>query len=144
MLLQARHHTTWSLRRGIRDDGQFTNITWTEMANTSGFIGGLFDWNVDLGVFASGSETYRFRIRILTEEIYCVHHLNMVQTQTAQSIQLVHRHSRPRFTFLRVNSNNNWRNVFDDSWASPKLDQDFRLTVRDIPTAPESAVCMFG
>ena len=49
-------------KRGFEIDGQFTNITWTEMANTSGFIGGLFDWNVDLGVFASGSETYRFRI----------------------------------------------------------------------------------
>ena len=48
--------------KGIEIDGEFTNITWTEIANTSGFIGGSIDWNVDLGLFASGSDTYRFRI----------------------------------------------------------------------------------
>ena len=30
--------------------------------------------------------------------------------------------------------------VFDDSWATPKLLQDFRLTISDVPTPPESAV----
>ena len=39
-----------------------------------------------------------------------------------------------------INSDDNWRNVFDDSWATPKLQQDFRVTVSDIPTPPESAV----
>ena len=48
--------------RGLEIDGEFTNITWTEIANTSGFIDGLIDWNVNLGLFASGSETYRFRM----------------------------------------------------------------------------------
>ena len=36
--------------------------------------------------------------------------------------------------------NSDWRNVNDDSWASPKLSQDFRLTISDVPTPPESAV----
>ena len=73
-------------KRGFEIDGQFTNITWTEMANTSGFIGGLFDWNVDLGVFASGSETYRFRITNYNGgDILCPPEYG--QIQTANSIQ---------------------------------------------------------
>ena len=39
-----------------------------------------------------------------------------------------------------INLDDNWRPVYDDSWATPKLQQDFRLTVSDIPTPPESAV----
>ena len=39
-----------------------------------------------------------------------------------------------------INSDDNWRQVFDDSWATPKLSQDFRFTVSDIPTPPETGV----
>ena len=48
--------------RGIEIDGESTNVTWTEIANRSGAIYGYFDWTVNLGLFASGSETYRFRV----------------------------------------------------------------------------------
>ena len=58
--------------RGIEIDGEFTNITWTEIANTSGFIDGDIDWIVDLGMFASGSETYRFRMTNMKEETFYV------------------------------------------------------------------------
>ena len=43
-----------------------------------------------------------------------------------------------------INSDDNWRSVFDDSWATPKLQQDFRLTISDVPTPPESAVLRMG
>ena len=33
-----------------------------------------------------------------------------------------------------VNSDDNWRAIYDDSWATPKLLQDFRLVISDVPT----------
>ena len=33
---------------------------------------------------------------------------------------------------------------FDDSWATPKLLQDFRLTISDVPTPPESGTACLG
>ena len=35
--------------RGVEIDGEFTNITWTEIANRTGFIGGTIDWNINSG-----------------------------------------------------------------------------------------------
>ena len=137
--------------RGLEIDGEFTNITWTEIANTSGFIDGLFDWNVNLGLFASGSETYRFRLTnyeggdILCPpaeygpDSDCAIQFNLsidILSPNLLSFELYKRASGEG----DINSDDNWRNVFDDSWATPKLQQDFRVTVSDIPTPPESAV----
>ena len=137
--------------RGLEIDGEFTNITWTEIANTSGFIDGLIDWNVNLGLFASGSETYRFRVTnyeggdiICPSAEYspdsdCGIQFNLsidILNPNLLSFELYKRTSGEG----DINSDDNWRTVYDDSWATPKLLQDFRLTVSDVPTPPESAV----
>ena len=137
--------------KGFEIDGQFTNITWTEIANSSGFIGGLFEWNVNLGMFASGLETYRFRITnydggdILcppsefSPDSDCAIQFNLsidILNPNLLSLELYKRNSGEG----NPNLDENWRSVFDDSWATPKLQQDFRVTVSDIPIPPESAV----
>jgi hypothetical protein len=137
--------------RGTEIDGQFSNITWTEIANTSGFIGGSIDWNVNLGLFASGSDTYRFRItnydggEVLCPPVEygpdsdCGIQFNLsvdILSPNLLSFELYKRSSGVG----DINSDDNWRDVFDDSWATPKLQQDFRVTVSDVPTPPESAV----
>ena len=137
--------------RGIEIDGEFTNITWTEIANRSGAIYGYFDWNVNLGLFASGSETYRFRVAgydggdVLcppaeySPDSDCGIQFNLsidILDPNLLSFELYKRNSGEG----DINSDDNWRSVFDDSWATPKLLQDFRLTISDVPTPPESAV----
>ena len=137
--------------RGFETDGEFTNITWTEVANTSGFIDGMFDWNVNLGLFASGADTYRIRLSnydggdILCPPVEyqpdtdCGIQFNLeidILDPNLLSFELYKRNSGEG----DINLDDNWRPVYDDSWATPKLQQDFRLTVSDIPTPPESAV----
>ena len=137
--------------RGIEIDGEFTNVTWTEIANRSGAIYGYFDWNVNLGLFASGSETYRFRVTgydggdvLCPPAEYgpdsdCGIQFNLsidILNPNLLSFELYKRNSGEG----DINSDDNWRSVFDDSWATPKLLQDFRLTISDVPNAPESAV----
>ncbi|MDA8546048.1 hypothetical protein N9K60_04605 [Candidatus Poseidoniales archaeon] len=137
--------------RGLEIDGAFTNITWTEIANRSGVINGYFDWNVNLGLFASGSETYRFRMvgyeggDIICPPLQyspdsdCGIQFNLsidILDPNLKSVELYKRNSGEG----DINSDDNWRQVFDDSWATPKLSQDFRFTVSDIPTPPESGV----
>lgn len=137
--------------RGIEIDGEFTNITWTEIANRSGAIGGNFDWNVNLGLFASGLETYRFRAAgyeggdtlcppaEYNPDSDCGIQFNLsidILDPNLLSFELYKRNSGEG----DVNSDDNWRPVYDDSWATPKLLQDFRLAISDVPTPPESAV----
>ena len=137
--------------RGIEVDGEFTNVTWTEIANRSGVISGYFDWNVNLGLFASGLETYRFRVSgydggdtlcpptEYNPDSDCGIQFNLsidILDPNLLSFELYKRNSGEG----DVNSDDNWRSVFDDSWATPKLLQDFRLTISDVPTPPESAV----
>ncbi len=137
--------------RGIEVDGEFTNVTWTEIANRSGVISGYFDWNVNLGLFASGLETYRFRVTgydggdtlcpptEYNPDSDCGIQFNLsidILDPNLLSFELYKRNSGEG----DVNSDDNWRSVFDDSWATPKLLQDFRLTISDVPTPPESAV----
>ena len=138
-------------KRGLEIDGEFTNITWTEIANRSGAIGGYYDWNVNLGLFASGLETFRFRAAgydggdtlcppaEYNPDSDCGIQFNLsidILNPNLLSFELYKRNSGEG----DVNSDENWRTVFDDSWATPKILQDFRLTISDIPTPPESAV----
>ncbi|MEC7255168.1 MAG: hypothetical protein VXV76_01005 [Candidatus Thermoplasmatota archaeon] len=137
--------------RGIEIDGEFTNVTWTEIANRSGTIGGYFDWNVNLGLFASGLETYRFRATgydggdtlcppvEYNPDSDCAIQFNMsidILDPNLISFELYKRNSGEG----DINSDDNWRSVYDDSWATPKLQQDFRLEIGDVPTPPETAV----
>ena len=137
--------------RGIEIDGEFTNITWTEIANTSGFIDGDIDWIVDLGMFASGSETYRFRMTNYEGgDILCppaeYNPDSDCGIQFNLSIDILNPNLLSFELYKRaagegdINSDDNWRVVYDDSWATPKLQQDFRFAVSDVPIPPESAV----
>ena len=131
--------------RGVEIDGEFTNITWTEIANRSGFIGGLIDWNINLGLFASGSETYRFRITNFDGgDVLCPPEEYSPDLDCAIQFALSVDILEPNLVSFELRKddavNSDWRNVYDDSWASPRLSQEFRLTVSDIPTPPESAV----
>ena len=137
--------------RGLEIDGAFTNITWTEIANRSGVINGYFDWNVNLGLFVTGLETYRFRMvgyeggdiicppSEYSPDADCGIQFNLsidILDPNLKSVELYKRNSGEG----DINSDDNWRQVFDDSWATPKLSQDFRFTVSDIPTPPETGV----
>ena len=133
--------------RSVEIDGEFTNITWTEIANSTGFIGGMFDWNVDLGLFASGSETYRFRVTNFDGgDVLCPPVEYAPDSDCGIQFDLSVDILDPNLVSFELkkeeglNSDDNWRYVYDDSWASPKLSQEFRLTVSDVPTSPESAV----
>ena len=137
--------------RGIEIDGEFTNVTWTEIANRSGAIYGYFEWNVNLGLFASGAETYRFRVagydggdvlcppNEYNPDSDCGIQFNLsidILDPNLLSFELY----KLDFNQGDINSDENWRLVFDDSWATPKQNQDFRITISDVPTPPESAV----
>ena len=137
--------------RGLEIDGGFTNITWTEIANRSGVIAGYFDWNVDLGLFASGSSTYRLKLSNYEGgDIVCPDSsLNLDSDCGIQfnlSIDILNPNLISFELYKRghgigdINSDDNWRELFDDSWAKPKLIQDFRFNVNDIPVGPDSAV----
>ena len=131
--------------RGVEIDGEFTNITWTEIANRTGFIGGMIDWDVNLGMFASGSDTYRFKITDYDGgDVLCPPTEYNPDLDCAIQFDLSVDILDPNLISFELrkgeNINSDWRNVYDDSWASPKLSQEFRLTVSDLPTPPESAV----
>ena len=131
--------------RGVEIDGEFTNITWTEIANRTGFIGGAIDWNINLGLFASGSETYRFKITNFDGgDVLCPPAEYNPDLDCAIQFDLSVDILDPNLISFELrkeeNINSDWRYVYDDSWASPKLSQEFRLTVSDLPTPPESAV----
>ncbi len=133
--------------RGFEVDGEFTNITWTEIANSTGFIGGMFDWNVNLGLFTSGSEAYRFRVtNFQGGDVLCPPSEYAPDLDCGIQFDLTVDILHPNLVSFElkkeeaINSEDNWRQVNDDSWASPKLSQEFRLTVSDVPTPPESAV----
>ena len=67
---------------GLEIDGEFTNITWTEIANRSGAIGGYYDWNVNLGLFASAWRLSASEPQDMTVETHCVRQQNTILIQT--------------------------------------------------------------
>jgi len=137
--------------RGFETDGQTTNITWTEIANRSGFIGGQFDWDVNLGTFASGTEVYRFRLTGYEGgDIVCASESSTIDsdcgTQFNLSIDILDPNLISMELYKRdsgqgdVTNDDNWRQIYDESWATPKLEQDFRFTISDLPLPPSYAV----
>ena len=137
--------------KNIQLDGEFANISWLEIANRSGVIGGNIDWTIDLGVFASGNETYRFRMKdysngdlLCPDSIYypdsdCAIQFNVtmdILDPNLLGIQLYKRYSGEGNPSL----DENWRNLYDESWAAPRVSQDFRIIASDLPTPPATAV----
>ncbi len=137
-------------KRIIELDGENTNISWIETHNRSGVIGGNLDWLVDLGMFASGNETYRFRMSDYSNgntvcpdsqhnpDADCAIQFNVtmdILEPNLLGIQLYKRYSGEGDPTL----DENWRNLYDDSWATPKQSQDFRIIASDLPNPPETA-----
>ncbi|HII58234.1 MAG TPA: hypothetical protein HA328_04735 [Candidatus Poseidoniaceae archaeon] len=138
-------------KRTIEADGEFANITWIETANKTGLIYGILDWTVDLGAFNVGSNTYRLRIGgydggdvICTNAAYnpdsdCGLQFNLTVDILDPQLFTFDLYKLPKGTG-DLNSDNNWRSIYDDSWAVPKIQQEFRLIVGDVPNPPDSAV----
>ena len=135
----------------IELDGEFANVSWDEIANRSGVIDGIIDWTIDLGIFASGNETYRFRMKdysngdlLCPDSNYepdqdCAIQFNVtmdILDPNLLGIQLYKRYSGEG----NPNLDENWRNLYDESWAAPRVSQDFRIIASDLPTPPASAV----
>ena len=137
--------------KSVQLDGEFANVSWNEIANRSGVIGGVIDWTIDLGVFASGNETYRFRMKdysngdlLCPASSYqpdqdCAIQFNVtmdILDPNLLGIQLYKRYSGEG----NPNLDENWRNLYDESWAAPRVSQDFRIIASDLPTPPATAV----
>ena len=137
--------------KSVELDGEFANVSWNEIANRSGVIDGIIDWTIDLGVFASGNETYRFRMKdylngdlLCPDSSYspdedCSIQFNVtmdILDPNLLGIQLYKRYSGEGDPSL----DENWRNLYDESWAAPRVSQDFRIIASDLPTPPASAV----
>ena len=138
-------------KRTIEIDGEFTNITWIETANKTGLIYGILDWSVNLGAFNVGSNTYRLRIGGYDGgDVVCTNAAFNPDSDCGLQFNLTVDILNPQlFSFDLyklptgtgdVNSDNNWRPIYDDSWAIPKIQQEFRLIIGDVPNPPNSAV----
>ena len=139
--------------RGLETDGENTNITWTEIANRTGVIAGEYDWTVNLGLFASGEETYRFRMTgydggdmICPGSEYnpdgdCGIRFNVSIDQLDPNLIAIQLYEGPDGSNPNLPENSDkWTTIYDDSWAPPKLTQQFRIVATDNPTPPASAV----
>ena len=125
-------------KRTIEVDGEFTNITWIETANKTGLIYGILDWTVNLGAFNVGSNTYRLRIGgydggdvICTNAAYnpdsdCGLQFNLTVDILDPQLFSFDLYKLPTGTG-DINSDDNWRQIYDDSWAIPKIQQEFSV-----------------
>ena len=137
-------------RKIIELDGENTNISWEETAIRSGVINGDLDWTIDLGMFASGNDTYRFRIAdysngdtLCPDSSYqpdtdCGIQFNVsidILEPNLLGVQLYKRYAGEG----NPNLDENWRNLYDESWAEPRVSQNFRIIANDLPTPPATA-----
>ena len=138
-------------KRTIEVDGEFSNITWIETANKTGLIYGILDWSVNLGAFNVGSNTYRLRIGGYDGgDVICTNAAFNPDSDCGLQFNLTVDILNPQlFSFDLyklptgtgdINSDDNWRPIYDDSWAIPKIQQEFRLVIGDVPNPPNSAV----
>mgnify|MGYP004227407285 FL=1 len=137
-------------RKIIELDGENTNISWEETAIRSGVINGDVDWTIDLGIFASGNDTYRFRIAdysngdtLCPDSSYnpdseCGIQFNVsidILEPNLLGVQLYKRYAGEG----DPNLDENWRNLYDESWAEPRVSQNFRIIANDLPLPPATA-----
>ena len=60
----------------VNNTGGNISLEWIEIDNKSGTIGGDFNWDVDLGLGAAGTEIMRVRLVDTKEEIHYVLQVN--------------------------------------------------------------------
>ncbi|HJL59719.1 MAG TPA: hypothetical protein QF621_05150, partial [Candidatus Thalassarchaeaceae archaeon] len=125
------------------------NVTqeWVEVVNTTGSIGGDFNWEVDLGITAAGEATYRFMVIDYTggdtlcpaspiiSDVDCGIPFNLsIDTYSPTLVNL----SVLNAANLDPTIWSNWRPLVDDTWVLPTNQQKVRAVAQDIPTPPSS------
>ena len=128
-------------------DPQNITYTWIEVDNASGPIGGDFDWLVDLGEDAAGTEEYRFRMAWYTGgDTLCPPGEYFPGPECEIQFQLTIDTYSPSLNDTQVwdgsaapgNAGGYWRPLYDDTWVSPSQTQWFKFTAQDIPDPPET------
>ncbi len=120
---------------------------WLEVSNTTGVIGGNFDWAVDLGITAAGQATYRFMLdgyeggdtlcppSPIVSDSDCAIPFNLsIDTYSPTLVNI---------SILKASNYDptiwsNWRNLVDDTWVLPSSQQKVRVIAQDIPAPPSS------
>jgi len=138
----------FSLQRwDINTSGGNVTSQWVDVKNTTGVIGGNFNWEVDLGETIAGTETYRFFITNYTggdtlcppssipHQPDCSIHFNLsidTYSPTLVNISVLKAANYDPLIW------SNWRILVDDTWVLPTNQQKVRVIAQDLPTPPES------
>jgi len=124
---------------------------WVEVSNSTGIIGGNFNWEVNLGITAAGQATYRFMLDgyeggdtlcpptpIVSDEDCAIPFNLSIDTFSPSLVNIsVLKSSNYDPTIW-----SNWRGLVDDTWVLPNSQQKVRVLAQDIP-APPSTLDMF-
>ena len=120
---------------------------WVEVTNTTGVIGGDFDWAINLGATAAGQATYRFMIdgyeggdtlcppAPIVSDSDCAIPFNLsidTYSPTLVNISVLKAANFDQTIWT------NWRSLVDDTWVLPSAQQKVRVLAQDIPTPPSS------
>ena len=138
-------------RKVIELDGENTTVSWVETAIRSGVINGDLDWTIDLGTFASGNDTYRYRIINYTNgDSLCTNSNYQYDQDCAIQFNVSIDILEPNLLSIQLykeyagqgdpNDDNNWRTLYQDSWAEPRITQNFRIIANDLPIPPATAI----
>ena len=134
-----------------RWDVQTINSTlvteWVEISNTTGVIGGDFDWAVDLGMTAAGQSTYRFMLDgYVGGDTLCPPSPIVSDSECGIPFNLsIDTYSPTLVNISILKASNydptiwsNWRSLVDDTWVLPSAQQKVRVISQDIPAPPSS------
>ena len=114
-------------------------INWTEIANISGPIGGDFNWNVDLGFDAAGTESYRLNISGYNGgDTLCVNQEWDSDGDCYIDFNISIDNYAPRITDVQVKRGTLWEALNDNTWIPPNSAQRFEFSAQDIPNPPQS------
>ena len=136
------------LERLIINNTDPSNITysWLEISNASGPNSGDFDWQVDLGEDAAGTENYRFRMSEYSGgDTLCPPAEYFPGPDCEVEFQLTIDTYSPSLVETMVwdgsaspsHSGGYWRPLYDDTWVEPSQTQWFNFSAQDIPEPPE-------
>ena len=120
---------------------------WVEVSNSTGVIGGDFDWSVNLGLTAAGQATYRFMIDGYEGgDTLCPPSPIISDTDCAIPFNLsIDTYSPTLVNISVLKASNydptiwsNWRSLVDDTWVLPNAQQKVRVLAQDIPAPPST------
>ena len=122
-------------------DGNIT-LEWIEIDNRSGTIGGDFNWDVDLGLGAAGTEVMRVRLGGYEGgDTLCPPSELMPDSDCAIPFTLHIDAYAPNLLNMEVHKGGpdipeNWRTLYDDTWVVPSDSQWLRINAQDLPSPP--------